>query len=98
MTLHYRTRGDGYPLVHMLTHASTQLSSDFSNTLMAHVYTVCPTAIPSLPTPKEDCSEEELMESLGMLKGKNGEYETFDRFLARTEVRTCFTTTLCVVN
>jgi hypothetical protein len=55
--------------------------------LAAHIYTVCPTAIPTLPTPSSDASEEELMQSLGMLKGKNGEFETFERFLARTEVR-----------
>jgi hypothetical protein len=54
--------------------------------LAAHIYTVCPTAIPTLPTPSSDASEEELMQSLGMLKGKNGEFETFERFLARTEV------------
>jgi hypothetical protein len=55
--------------------------------LAAHIYTVCPTAIPTLPTPSSNGSEEELMESLGMLKGKHGEFETFERFLARTEVR-----------
>jgi hypothetical protein len=55
--------------------------------LAAHIYTVCPTAIPTLPTPSATASEEELMQSLGMLKGKNGEFETFERFLARTEVR-----------
>jgi hypothetical protein len=54
--------------------------------LAAHIYTVCPTAIPTLPTPSSDASEEELMQSLGMLKGKEGEFETFERFLARTEV------------
>jgi hypothetical protein len=48
--------------------------------------TVCPTAIPKLPTPSADATEEELMESLGMIKGKNGEFETFERFLSRTEV------------
>jgi hypothetical protein len=48
--------------------------------------TVCPTAIPKLPTPSADATEEELMESLGMIKGKNGEFEAFERFLSRTEV------------
>jgi GLE1-like protein len=54
--------------------------------LEAHIYTVCPTAIPQLPTPSSDASEEALMKSLGMAKDKNGEYETFSRFLLRTEV------------
>ena len=45
-------------------------------------------AIPKLPAPTSESDDEiHLMESLGMQKGKNGEYETFDRFLARTEVR-----------
>lgn len=55
--------------------------------LEAHIYTVCPTAIPKLPTPSTDASEEALMKSLGMAKDKKGEYETFSRFLLRTEVR-----------
>jgi hypothetical protein len=54
--------------------------------MAAHIYTVCPTAIPKLPTPKDDASEEELMTSLGMSKSKDGEFETFSRFLLRTEV------------
>jgi hypothetical protein len=62
-------------------------NKDLAPVLAAHIYTVCPTAIPTLPTPSSDCSEEELMQNLGMLKGANGEFETFDRFLARTEVR-----------
>jgi len=55
--------------------------------LAAHIYTVCPTAIPTLPRASSDASEEEFMESLGMLKGKDGEFETFQQFLHRTEVR-----------
>lgn len=54
--------------------------------MAAHIYTVCPTAIPKLPNPSADYSEEALMKSLGMSKGKDGEYETFSRFLLRTEV------------
>ena len=54
--------------------------------LAAHIYTVCPTAIPKLPSPTTDASEDALMKSLGMSKDKKGEYETFDRFLTRTEV------------
>jgi hypothetical protein len=54
--------------------------------LSAHVYTVCPTAIPALPKLVHDETEEQLMESLGMIRNKEGEFETFARFLARTEV------------
>jgi len=69
----------------MLAHTSRQVKEDFTLLVAAHIYSVCPTAIPTLPTPAEGCSELELMESLGMQKDKKGEYETFDRFLARTE-------------
>lgn len=79
-------RGDGFPLANMCALVSVD-NKELIPVLAAHVYTVCPTAIPTLPTPSSDASEEELMQSLGMLKGKNGEFETFERFLARTEVR-----------
>jgi hypothetical protein len=79
-------RGDGFPLANMLALVSVD-NKELIPVLAAHIYTVCPTAIPTLPTPSSTASEEELMQSLGMLKGKNGEFETFERFLARTEVR-----------
>jgi hypothetical protein len=60
-------------------------AKDFAVVMAAHIYTVCPTAIPSLPHIAPDASEEELMESLGMLRLKDGKYETFEKFLARTE-------------
>ena len=69
----------------MLAHTASHTKEDFSLLLTAHIYSVCPTAIPTLPTPAPGCNETELMESLGMQKDKKGEYETFDRFLARTE-------------
>jgi GLE1-like protein./Zinc finger C-x8-C-x5-C-x3-H type (and similar). len=69
----------------MLAQTSVQVPEDFSLLLTAHIYSVCPTAIPTLPSPADGCSELELMESLGMQKDKKGEYESFDRFLARTE-------------
>ena len=69
----------------MLAMVSTQVK-ELVPILAAHIYTVCPTAIPMLPKVTKNESEMELMESLGMAKGKDGEYETFDRFLARTEV------------
>lgn len=54
--------------------------------LSAHIFTVCPTAVPTLPHPKHDATEENLMESLGMLRLKDGQFESFERFLSRTEV------------
>ena len=61
-------------------------SKDLIPVLTAHIYTVCPTAIPTLPKLEHEASEEELMTSLGMLRGKDGQFETFERFLSRTEV------------
>jgi hypothetical protein len=80
-------RGDGFPLAAMCAMVSLE-NKEFVPILGAHIYTVCPTAIPTLPIPRPGSSEEELMSSLGMLKDKNGEYETFDRFLTRTEAST----------
>ena len=79
-------RGDGFPLAHMLALVAAE-HKDVVNVLHAHIFTVCPTAIPRLPKISSDASEEELMESLGMIKGKDGQYESFERFLGRTEVR-----------
>lgn len=79
------TRGDGFPLAHMLAQTSTHVKEDFRVLIEAHIFSVCPTAIPTLPTPKEGCSEQELMESLGMQRNKDGEFETFERYMARTE-------------
>jgi hypothetical protein len=80
-------RGDGFPLAILLAMVSTQLPEEFITLLQSHIYMVCPTAIPSLPKPLPGSSEVELMESLGMIQDKNGTYETFERFLGRTEVR-----------
>jgi len=81
-------RGDGFPLASMLALVSEE-AKDIGSVLAAHIYTVCPTAVPTLPHPAPDSSEDEVMESLGMLKLKDGQYETFERFLARTEVSCC---------
>lgn len=83
----HRLRGDGFPLASMLAMLSVD-NKDLVPVLTAHVYTVCPTAMPTLPNPSKDVSEDVLMESLGMSKDKKGEYETFEKFLSRTEV--CF--------
>lgn len=77
-------RGDGFPLANMLAMVSVE-NKELVPILAAHIYTVCPTAIPTLPVAAPNASEEEFMEGLGMLKGKNGDFETFDRFLTRTE-------------
>ncbi|GAX24822.1 hypothetical protein FisN_6Hh409 [Fistulifera solaris] len=77
-------RGDGFPLACMLTLVSVD-NKDINPILAAHIYTVCPVAIPALPSPAKDASEDEFMESLGMLREKNGEFETFEKFLSRTE-------------
>jgi len=81
----YRQRGDGFPLANMLAIVSGE-QKELGPVLAAHIYTVCPTAIPSLPIVAPEASEEELMDSLGMEKKADGSYETFERFLSRTEV------------
>ena len=78
-------RGDGFPLAHMLAHVAKE-NVDIVPILQAHIFKACPTVIPSLPNVAESASEEELMESLGMIKGSDGNFETFERFLNRTEV------------
>jgi hypothetical protein len=79
------TKGDGFPLATMLAMVSVQ-NKNLANVLAAHVYTVCPTAIPTLPTPKADASEDDVMTGLGMQRNKKtGDFESFPQFLARTE-------------
>lgn len=79
-----RTRGDGFPLAAFLAAVASE-APEFVSVFEAHIYTVCPMAIPVLPKPGKDASEDDLMESLGMAKNKNGEFESFERFLQRTE-------------
>ena len=69
----------------MLAIVSAQVK-ELAPILEAHVYTVCSIAIPTLPKLSKNASEDEFMESLGMSRGKDGQYETFERFLTRTEV------------
>jgi GLE1-like protein len=82
-----RQRGDGFPLANMLALISVE-AKDFVPLMTAHIFTVCPTAIPTLPLVDDGAaSEDALMESLGMLRVKDtGEFESFERFLSRTEV------------
>jgi hypothetical protein len=77
-------KGDAFPLAAMLSMVSVE-NKDLNPILEAHIYTVCPTAIPVLPKPKHDASEDEIMTELGMQRGKDGEFESFPAFLARTE-------------
>ncbi|KAL3916838.1 MAG: hypothetical protein SGILL_004997 [Bacillariaceae sp.] len=76
-------KGDAFPLSAMLSMISVE-NKDLNPILEAHVYTVCPTAIPVLPAPKPDATEDEVMTELGMQK-KNDKFESFPAFLARTE-------------
>eukprot|EP00984_Skeletonema_dohrnii_P024308 scaffold13423_cov115-Skeletonema_dohrnii-CCMP3373.AAC.4 len=77
-------RGDGFPLAGMIAYVSTQCD-EIGPLLEAHLYSHCPTAIPSLSLTSPDGGEDDLMESLGMIRDKNGEFESFDKFLNRTE-------------
>ena len=79
-----RPRGDGFPLAAFLAIIAAD-HRDFVPMMAAHVHTVCPIAIPTLPEP--GASENDFMAGLGMIKDKKtGDFETFDRFLTRTEV------------
>ncbi|KAL7450072.1 hypothetical protein ACHAWC_002055, partial [Mediolabrus comicus] len=79
-------RGDGFPLAGMIAYVSTQCE-EIGPLLEAHLYSVCPTAIPtmSLESPADGGDEDEMMESLGMIRDKDGVFESFDKFLNRTE-------------
>lgn len=87
------TRGDGFPLAGMFAQVSVHCE-EIGPVLEGHLYTVCPTAIPTLSLDKDggggkgkdDENNDNLMESLGMIRDKDGEFESFDKFLHRTEV------------
>lgn len=85
-------RGDGFPLAHMLSIVAASVK-DIVPVLSAHIYNVCPTAIPTLPSTtstdnKNDnnSDEDDFMIQLGMIRQKDGNFESFERFLSRTEV------------
>ena len=81
------TRGDGFPLGAAFALISTQC--DLNDVLEGHLYGVCPMAVPVLEMGgrgSDGSEEDRWMESLGMVRDKNGEFETFDKFLSRTEV------------
>ena len=94
------TRGDGFPLAAMFAAVSIGCE-ELGPVLEGHLYSVCPLCIPALSLNQdttndgvggavggggEDDDENDLMTSLGMLRDKNGEFESFDKFLHRTEV------------
>ena len=78
------------------------IGSHILRCLEGHWYSVCPLCIPALSLnqdgtndgvggvvgggEEDDNDENDLMTSLGMLRDKNGEFESFDKFLHRTEV------------
>ena len=79
------TKGDGFPLAAMLAMVSVE-QKNLVLIMEAHIYTVCPTAIPTLPQPRKDATEDEIMIGLGMQRNKKtGDFESFPQFLARTE-------------
>ncbi|KAL3929842.1 MAG: hypothetical protein SGBAC_012033 [Bacillariaceae sp.] len=77
-------RGDGFPLAAMVAMVASE-NKDVMPVLVAHIYTVCRIAIPSLPDAVASAGENEFMVSLGMIRDKNGEFESWDRFSSRTE-------------
>ena len=94
------TRGDGFPLAGMFAQIS-RFCEEICPLLEGHLYTVCRMAIPALSLEKGGDgvgrrhrsgggtydSNDDLMESLGMIRDKDGEFESFEKFLHRTEVR-----------
>ena len=87
------TRGDGFPLATAFALISTHCEV-LNEVLEGHLYGVCPMAVPVLEMGDDDdggggdgSEDDRWMESLGMVRDKNGEFETFDKFLSRTEVR-----------
>ena len=54
------TKGDGFPLAAMLAMVSVE-QKNLVLIMEAHIYTVCPTAIPTLPQPRKDATEDEIM-------------------------------------
>ena len=63
------TKGDGFPLAGMLSMIATE-QKEIIPILAAHIYTVCPIAIPLLPKVSKDASEDDVMTGLGMQRDK----------------------------
>mmetsp|Transcript_10696 Transcript_10696/g.16067 ORF Transcript_10696/g.16067 Transcript_10696/m.16067 type:complete len:854 (-) Transcript_10696:163-2724(-) len=77
--------GEGFPLANCVALVAAKIP-ELTPILSGHIYTVCPAVIPTLPQVSQDASDDDFMEALGMKKdAKSGDFETFDRFLNRTE-------------
>lgn len=77
--------GEGFPLANCVALIAAKVP-ELSIILSAHIYAVCPAVIPMLPQVKKNASDDEFMCALGMKKdAKTGDFETFPRFLNRTE-------------
>jgi len=75
-------RGDGFPLAAFVSTVASEIPG-FIPTMEAYIYDACPLALP-VHLGKE-ASKEDFSDSLGMKKNKDGTYESFERFLQRTE-------------
>ena len=81
----YSSSGEAFPLANAIALIATQIK-ELSSIVSAHIYQVCPSAIPRTPKITKGAKESELMDSLGMKQlSSDGTYESFDRFLNRTE-------------
>ncbi|KAL3789955.1 hypothetical protein ACHAWO_002009 [Cyclotella atomus] len=92
------TRGDGFPIGAAFALISSQCKGDngeeLNRMLEGHLYRVCPSAVPALEMEFDNdggnndavvSEEDRWMEKLGMIREKNGDFESFDKFLQRTE-------------
>ncbi|CAJ1948275.1 unnamed protein product [Cylindrotheca closterium] len=79
-------RGDGLPLAAMIARVASE-NNNVIPVLEAHIYKVCPMAIPRFPHNEagNKTSDDELMKNLGMQRDKSGDFESWDRFVSRTE-------------
>jgi len=82
------SRGDEFPLACTVALVAADIK-EFSVLMAAHVFSVCPMAIPKLPEANTSMNQTELMQRLGMTRDSDGEYESYDRFVSRTEVKKC---------
>jgi len=75
-------RGDGFPLAAFVSKVASEIP-EFIPTMEAYIYDACPLALPA--SLGKETSNEDFSEKLGMKKNKDGGYESFERFLQRTE-------------
>jgi len=75
-------RGDGFPLAAFVATVASKVP-EFVPIFEAYVYDTCPLALPVSFENEND--QKDFSESLGMKKEKDGEFESFERFLQRTE-------------